>query len=164
MGRGGTTGRLGRLRAAPERGASAVEYAVLTPVFLVLAFLIIQAGMYYYARNIAQSAAEDAARAARATQASASDIQNPLSQPFPSQDQLQTRAQTGFDNTVRALDPDHGFFRGGTVQAQGDVNTGLVTIDVRGHSVNLLPHFFPTMDIHTRAGGSVEIFKPAGAN
>ncbi len=157
-------GRLARLRAAPERGTSAVEYAVLTPVFLVLCFLIIQAGMYYYARNIAQSAAEDAARSARATQATRSDIDNPLGQSFPSPAELQARAQAGYDNTLNALDPNQSFFRGGSVQAQGDENSGLVTIDVRGHSVNLLPHFFPTMDIHTRAGGSVEIFKGTGAN
>jgi Flp pilus assembly protein TadG len=157
-------GRWARLRAEPERGASAVEYAVLTPVFLVLCFLMIQTAMYYYARNIAQSAAEDAARSARATQATAADIANPLGQPFPTDAELQTRARTGFDSTVAALDPNQSFFRGGTVEAHGNEGDGLVNIDVRGRSVNLLPHFFPTMNIHARAGGSVEIFKAPGNN
>ena len=162
--RRGSPGRVTRLRARPERGASAVEYAVLTPVFLVLCFLVIQAGMYYYARNIAQSAAEDAARSARATQATRVDIDNPLGQSMPSDGELQTRARAGYDATINALDPDHSFFREGNVEAHGDVLTGQVRIDVRGHSVNLLPHVFPTANIHARAGGPVEIFKAPGAN
>lgn len=157
-------GRVGRLRRSPEHGASAVELAILTPVFLVLAFLIIQAGMYYYARNVAQSAAEDAARAARATPARAQDIADPINQPFPTDEELQQRAEDGFTRSLTALDPRGGYFQHGSVVADGDQASGLVTVDVRGSSVNLLPHFFPTMNIHARAGGSVEIFKRPGAN
>jgi len=163
-GRPAPRGRLARLRANRERGASAVEYAILVPIFLVLTFLIIQSGIYYYARNIAQSAAEDAARSARATPGLAPDVNAPQNQVFPTDDQLQQRAETGFQGTLTALDPNGGFFQGRSVEAHGDAGTGLVNIDVRGSSVNLLPHFFPTMNIHTRAGGSVEIFKQPGAN
>jgi Flp pilus assembly protein TadG len=155
---------MARLRADRERGAGAVEYAILVPVFLVLAFMIIQSAMYYYARNVAQSAAEDAARSARATPASDADKKDPFNQRFPTDPELQERAATGFANTLNALDPRGSFFQRGTVEAHGDVGTGLVNVDVRGSSVNLLPHFFPTMDIHARAGGSVEIFKQPGAN
>jgi Flp pilus assembly protein TadG len=141
-----------------------VEYALLTPVFLVLTFLIIQAGMYYYARNVAQSAAEDAARSARATVPTPGEIADPNQQVFPTDDQLQQRAEQGFNSTLTALDPRGGFFQNRSVVADGDAATGLVSIDVRGTSINLLPHFFPTMDIHARAGGSVEIFKDPGEN
>jgi Flp pilus assembly protein TadG len=161
---GRRTGRVARLRADSDRGASAVEYAILIPVFLVLAFLIIQSGIYYYARNVAQSAAEDAARSARATQASATDVADPFNQVFPTDAQLQQRAQAGFVSTLTALDPKGSFFQGGTVEAHGNAVTGLVNIDVRGSSVNLLPHFFPIIDIHATAGGSVEIFKQPGVN
>jgi Flp pilus assembly protein TadG len=157
-------GRLARLRADRERGASAVEYAVLIPVFLVLAFMIIQAGIYYYARNVAQSAAEDAARSARATPGQQADVDHPQNQVFPTTDQLQQRAEDGYHATIGALDPNGSFFQNGSVAATGDAATGLVTVDVRGDSVNLLPHFFPTMAIHARGGGPVEIFKQPGAN
>jgi Flp pilus assembly protein TadG len=161
--RAGRGGRVGWLRDG-ERGASAVEYAILTPVFLVLTFLIIQTGMYYYARNVAQSAAEDAARSARATNATDNAIANPATQPFPTDDELQQRAEDGFNKTLTALDPNGGFFQNRSVTAVGDQATGLVQVDVQGSSVNLLPHFFPTMNIHARAGGSVEIFKNPGQN
>jgi hypothetical protein len=157
-------GRLARLRADRERGASAVEYAVLIPVFLVLAFMIIQAGIYYYARNVAQSAAEDAARSARATPGRPVDVNHPELQVFPTDDQLQQRAEEGYHSTIGALDPNGSFFQHGTVAATGDVAAGQVTVDVRGDSVNLLPHFFPTMAIHARGGGPVEIFKRPGDN
>ncbi|NUS90710.1 MAG: pilus assembly protein, partial [Streptomyces sp.] len=44
-----------RLRA--DRGAGSVEVAVLAIVVLVLVFSIIQVGLFYHARKVAQSAA-----------------------------------------------------------------------------------------------------------
>lgn len=42
-----------------ERGTSALEFSVIAPVFLLLIFTIIQAGLYLYARNTAQSASRE---------------------------------------------------------------------------------------------------------
>lgn len=42
-----------------ERGTSALEFSVIAPVFLLLIFTIIQAGLYFYARNTAQSASRE---------------------------------------------------------------------------------------------------------
>ncbi|RYJ05082.1 MAG: pilus assembly protein [Actinomycetales bacterium] len=42
-----------------ERGTSAIEFSIIAPVFLLLVFTIIQTGLYFYARNTAQSAARE---------------------------------------------------------------------------------------------------------
>lgn len=42
-----------------ERGTSALEFSIIAPVFLLLIFTIIQAGLYFHARNTAQSAARE---------------------------------------------------------------------------------------------------------
>jgi Flp pilus assembly protein TadG len=46
-------------RRRNERGVSAVEFAVIGPVFILLVFLIIEAGLYFYGRNAALSAARE---------------------------------------------------------------------------------------------------------
>lgn len=45
--------------ARRERGTSALEFSIIAPVFLLLIFTIIQAGLYLYARNTAQSASRE---------------------------------------------------------------------------------------------------------
>lgn len=42
-----------------ERGTSALEFSIIAPIFLLLIFTIIQAGLYFHARNTAQSAARE---------------------------------------------------------------------------------------------------------
>lgn len=42
-----------------ERGTSAVEFAIIAPILLLLIFTIIQGGLYFYARNTAQSASRE---------------------------------------------------------------------------------------------------------
>ncbi|MBI1759419.1 MAG: pilus assembly protein [Actinobacteria bacterium] len=146
-----------------ERGASAVEYALLTPAFLLLTFLIIQAGMYYYARSVAQSVAEDSSRAARSAQLTASAINDPAAQQLPSQSELQTLAQAGADRSIAALDPNHSFLRGPiTVRASvvGGYNQLMVTVE--GTSANLVP--FLHMRVRAQSSGPIEIFKNPGTN
>lgn len=66
------TGRSDRRAAAPhgprpralrqrrdERGTSAIEFAVIAPILLLLIFTLIQGGLYFYARNTAQSASRE---------------------------------------------------------------------------------------------------------
>ena len=47
-----------------ERGAAAIEFALVTPLLLVLVFGIIQYGWYFYAMQAGTSAAGDVARRA----------------------------------------------------------------------------------------------------
>lgn len=42
-----------------ERGVSAVEFAVVAPVLLLLIFAVINAGLWFYGRNIAQTSARE---------------------------------------------------------------------------------------------------------
>lgn len=55
-----------------ERGASSVGFALAFPLFLALAFLLVQAGMYYQAATVAQSAAQTGYHAARMADADTS--------------------------------------------------------------------------------------------
>lgn len=47
-----------------ERGSSSLEIALLFPVVMLLLFGIVQAGIYYHAKNVALAAAQEGARAA----------------------------------------------------------------------------------------------------
>ena len=49
-----------------DRGSSVVEMAILTPALLLLLFGIVQAGLFYNARNIATTAAQVGVGVARA--------------------------------------------------------------------------------------------------
>src|SRR5699024_7410983 len=42
-----------------DRGASALEFSIIAPILLLLIFTIIQGGLYFYARNTAQSASRE---------------------------------------------------------------------------------------------------------
>ena len=53
-------------RAAAERGAAAVQTAILFPVALLLVFGIIQGALWFHARTIALGAAQEGARASSA--------------------------------------------------------------------------------------------------
>ena len=52
-----------RGRRSSQRGAVAVEFALIVPLFALLVFGIIQYGYYFYATQSASSAAREAARA-----------------------------------------------------------------------------------------------------
>ncbi len=48
-----------RLRRERDRGASSLELAIIAPVFLLLIFFTIQAGLYFYGRTVAVQAARE---------------------------------------------------------------------------------------------------------
>lgn len=60
-------GRLG----PRDRGSSSVEVVVLLPVVLLLVFAMVQAFLYFHARSVALSAAEEGARVAAAENSTA---------------------------------------------------------------------------------------------
>jgi Flp pilus assembly protein TadG len=53
------------LRARDERGVSVVEFALLTPVIVIVVFATVQFAMYFFARHVAIAAAQAGARTAR---------------------------------------------------------------------------------------------------
>lgn len=58
-------------RLADERGTSTLEAVVILPIIFMLIFAAIQAAVWFHARNVATTAAQEAARAASAEDASA---------------------------------------------------------------------------------------------
>lgn len=54
-----------------DRGSATLEWAILFPALLVLILAIVQAGLWYHARQIALSAAQEGVRAGRAEGAAA---------------------------------------------------------------------------------------------
>jgi Flp pilus assembly protein TadG len=56
-----------------DRGDAAIQMAIIYPVVLLAAIAVIQASMWYYARQIALTAAREGVTAARAYQASPAD-------------------------------------------------------------------------------------------
>jgi len=60
-------------RWADDRGDAAIQMAIVYPVVLLVAIAVIQASMWYYARQIALTAAREGVAAARAYQASPAD-------------------------------------------------------------------------------------------
>lgn len=55
-----------------ERGSSGISFLSLFPLFIALIFLLVQAGMYYQATSVAQSAAQAGYHAARLADADTS--------------------------------------------------------------------------------------------
>ena len=53
--------RRSRAVGRPERGASALEMSIITPIFLLLIFAIVEAALGMYARNVATMAAREGA-------------------------------------------------------------------------------------------------------
>jgi Flp pilus assembly protein TadG len=65
--------RAALLRPRGDSGFGSVEFAVLAVVVLVLIFTVIQVGLYYHARKVAQSAARQGVEAGRQFGASEGD-------------------------------------------------------------------------------------------
>ncbi|MEV7177821.1 TadE family protein [Kitasatospora sp. NPDC093679] len=56
-----------RTRLQGDRGASAVEFLLITPLLFLMILTIVQFGMYFFATQVTEAAAQAGARKARAT-------------------------------------------------------------------------------------------------
>ncbi|MER5450571.1 TadE/TadG family type IV pilus assembly protein [Streptomyces sp. NPDC002766] len=70
---GGLTAWWQRRRWREDRGDASVQMAIIFPLVLLAALAVVQASLWYYARQIALTAAREGATAARAYQASPDD-------------------------------------------------------------------------------------------
>jgi Flp pilus assembly protein TadG len=147
--------RLGR----SDRGASAVEMAVLMPVFMFLILVLVQAGLYYHARNVADAVAQSAARQVRSYPGEAGTVVRDV----PGNGEIKSRAVEEAQNAWVAL--DNGNALGQPTVTEADVNgVEQLTLVVRGNARNLLPGLFPQLQVEARAGGPIEVFKDQGDN
>ena len=124
-----------RLRG--ERGSASLELAVVFPVVLLLVFTIVQAGIYFHARTLAITAAQEGLRAASTVTGAADEGQDQAAS-------FLTRAADGWITNP-------------TINAQRTPTTATVT--VTGRAISLLPGV-PGLPIHQEATGPVE--RPTG--
>jgi TadE-like protein len=150
-----------RLGSDRERGVSAVEFAVLMPVFLPLIFLLVQAGLYYHAVNVTHAVAQTTARVIRTYPGGVG--QAPVTQ-VPDEGVLQPQADRVAVETWQALDANKTSSQP-TAEVAVDAGTSnQLTVTIRSTCVNLLPGILPTLPIVAQASGPIEIFKPQGTN
>lgn len=149
--------RRARERCRGDRGAGALEFALIAPMFLALAFLIVQAGLLWEAHNVLNAIANDAGRTARSYQS------------YPDLDPAQvpdvSRMRTVAGGEVDSLrDTSKGINKGGLAE---DIALDTVTVDadrtvtvqVTGQSISLLG--FHLKQITATSKGSYEGFRPA---
>lgn len=131
-----------RERTARERGSSAIELAILAPALLIISALIIQWALWFEARGVALSAAQQGARIAR--------VQQPgwpaqsVSQARSFYDQVGTHLISGLSVTLSQT--------GGNPPDQ-------VYVTVKGSIPTLIPLISP-LTVTEKAGGPVECFRP----
>jgi hypothetical protein len=61
----GLRARVRKLHGQGDRGASTIEFLVFTPLLFLFLLLMVQFAMYFFAQEVAQSAAQAADRTAR---------------------------------------------------------------------------------------------------
>ncbi|MEV0581801.1 TadE/TadG family type IV pilus assembly protein [Nonomuraea sp. NPDC050310] len=126
-----------------DRGASAIELAIIMPVVLIVLLLIVQFALIFHGRQVADAAAREGARVARSAGAGARDWQSTASR----------RAK----DILRAMGPK--MLESATVTPWQRGSERGVT--VRGNAVAAVP-LMPgmTFTITSTFGGPIECFRP----
>ncbi|MFC0041428.1 TadE/TadG family type IV pilus assembly protein [Actinomadura rayongensis] len=126
------------MRGRRDGGASAIEFAILTPVLLLVLLATVQFAMVYHARQVALAAAQAGARVAR-TDAGGD---------------WRGRAVEKAGTDVRQIGPK--LIDGLSVQAgqEGDERW----VQVSGTAVRVVP--FLTFSVTQRSQGPIECFRP----
>ncbi len=125
-----------------DDGESAVEFAILALPFLLVIFLLIQAGLWFYGRQVALNAAREGVSQLRLAQTpEACEGEAP---------QVQAHVEAFAQNVGSdALDSP-------TMDAP-KCNDTTVSVTVRGHAVSLVPGL--TLNVTQVANGQVEKFE-----
>lgn len=128
-------------RLRDDTGSAGVEAAILYPVVLLLIFVIIQGGIVFHARNVAQSAANGAVLAAQVEDGTADDGISEA-------------------NARLARAGDSSLLAGAIVQV--DRGATQVTAAVTGQAMSIVPGL-DGIAVSATATGPVEQFTSAGA-
>ncbi len=133
-----------RRRRDAERGVSAVEFVLLTPLLFFFLFATVQFGLYFFARHVALAAAQEGDRVARAEAGNPADAHV-----------WQDDATGKVDTWIRQLAPNllDGYQRSAVPSARQTV-TVTVTAQV--------PSMIPGLSIHVtvHSTGPIEQFVP----
>lgn len=130
--------RLRRLRGG-DRGSSALEVAVLTPVLLLLVLGVVQVAVYYHARNVALSAAQHGVDVGR------------VSGSVP--------GAGGAAAAQFAAGQGGGVLTGVTASTAGS-DARSVRVQVRGTAIRIMP--FVPLGVDQTAAGAVERYTTPG--
>lgn len=125
-----------RRGSTPERGAATLELVVIFPVVLLITFGVLEAALWYHARNVALAAAEEGVRVATGEGSS-----------------VDAGVSEATDFALRAGADD--VLSGVTVRPEGDDTE--VSITVTGHSLSLFPGW-SGHEVSQTASGPVERF------
>ncbi|WP_101653177.1 TadE family protein [Brevibacterium ihuae] len=126
-----------------DRGASAIELAFLGPVLIVIIFFSIQAGLYFYGRNIAVQAAREGLSQLRL---------------FPDAESYAAGSPAVLEYTETFAQRLGGeSLMGPEVVSDYDAETGEVTVQVTGTVITLVPG----LDLRAtgEASGQIERFE-----
>ena len=122
-------------RVRSESGIATTEAVLVTPVLLFLVMLVLQFGLWFHAQHVAQAAAEEGARAARAVQGSTAIGQG--------------RAVAFLDQAGPTIITDRSITATRTAEA--------VTVAIRGRSVEVVPGL--SLPVEVRATSPIERFR-----
>jgi Flp pilus assembly protein TadG len=130
-----------RGRPARDRGASAIELAILAPMLLALIWLAIQYALYFQGRQVALAAAQVGARVAREEAATVRgwDVD------------AQNKAKSYYDGLGTKV-------LGNGISAVATRAGDNVRVTVTGQAASIL--FGLNLTIHETAGGPIECFRP----
>lgn len=134
-------------RVRGDRGVSSIELAVIAPSLLFLIFLVIQAGLFFYARSVALQAAREG-----------------VSQLRLAQTQVDCAGMSGrVESNTSAFAAKIGALQDVTTHGDcGRYRAGggsTVTVQVRGNAISLLGI---TLPVSQSATGQVEQFQDEG--
>ena len=145
--------------ARGERGATTLEFAVLSVAFLLLVFFIVQAALYYHARNVIKAEAEGVARAVRAYPAQPGGVPEDR---VPSRSEVRALANSEAIKQWNLLD------NGGDTTSKPQVDADVVGYDqvrvtISANPIMILPSLFGgALTLSATAGGPFEVFKRSG--
>lgn len=136
----------GRVPRARDRGVSAIELAILAPAMLFMTILIIQWALWFQARGVALSAAQEGARVAR--------------EQLPGwQTQSRSVAESFYQRLGTRL---LGNVPDVSLTQSGGQPPSQVYVTVTGQIPTLVPFIAP-LQVAEKAGGPTECFRPAGS-
>jgi len=126
-----------------DRGASAIEWAILTPILVFVMLYVVQFGMIYHAQHIAVSAAQAGARNARQQP----EAWNPGAAEQTARTAIDQLGPALLNNVTVVAEEQEGYTR---------------SVVVTGTAVNVFPVPLPFLDLKVTktSQGAIECFRP----
>jgi Flp pilus assembly protein TadG len=129
-------------RRRDERGASAIEMAIVAPSFLLFIFAIVEVALWMHARDVALAAAREGVAELRTV--------NRQDSPSRWESQVEAKAEDYARRLGDVQDPE--------ATADYDNATKRVTVKVEGGVIDLIPGW--TITVSGSASGLIEDFQP----